>query len=90
MSTLLDSCFAAARRHLAAAKVAQKNALIWGLDVYKGGCRGERARMMRRHWHRQRAASLEEALRVRRKIHELRAQLRRLELDDTIPPRSAA
>ena len=87
--TILGSCYAAARKQLGDARVAQQNAVIWGMQVYKAGRTGEKARFMRKHWHRQRRSRLEEALRIRTRIRELRAQLRELEQGNTEPPRAA-
>lgn len=90
MSALVAASFAAARRHLAAARDAQRLAILAGLDIYRAGRRGAVARMMRTNHDRQRAAHLEEALRVRAKIKPLRAELVRLERATTEPPRLAA
>lgn len=90
MSVLVASCYAAARRSLERARVAQQNALIFAVDVYRGGALGRRGRRLQKEWHQRRAVHLAEVLRIRRQIRELRAELRRLELDDTLPPRSAA
>lgn len=89
MSTLLGSCYAAARKQLADARVAQQNAVIWGMQVYWAGKAGRKARMMRRYWHRRRDSHVREALRIRTKIHALRAELARLAARDTEPPRAA-
>lgn len=87
---LLEASYAAARRHLKNAREAQKQALLFGMLVYKAGARGRGARMLRKTWDDKRSMWLREALAVRSKIRLLRAELRRLELEDTIPPQAAA
>lgn len=73
-------CFAAARRHLADARVAQRNAVYFGMRRYHAGRAGRDARLLAKHWDQKRAMWLREALRVRTNIHALRAEVRRLAL----------
>ena len=102
VSTLLASCYAAARKHLAKARTAQSEALYGGLGVYRGGRVGKDARSLRDRKDREHADHLAEALRIRAKIRELRAELLAIESDiitahegihtdntDTDPPRAA-
>lgn len=87
---LVEAAFASARRHLKDARVAEQNALIFALAVYKGGEPARRARFLRAYWDKKRRLHLEEALRVRRNIHLIRAEIRKLEAAGTTPPRTAA
>lgn len=90
---LLDSSFAAARKHLVEAREAQGHAIRAAIHFYRGGRLGRVAHYDFRRWDERRTAHLQEALRIRKRIHQLRAELRRfaaLALEDTIPPHTAA
>lgn len=88
--SLVGSSYAAARTHLKRARTAQGEALYYALYVYHGGIRGSTARVKRAHWDTLRSAHIGEALRIRRQIVRLRAELRNLSLNDTIPPQGDA
>ncbi len=85
-STLLTACFAAARKALAKARVAQREAILASIDQYRGGARGRKARLAFRRYDRQRSACLTEALRIRSRIHTLRLELHALETAPTDAP----
>lgn len=77
----VEAAFAAARKHLQDARTAQQNAVLFGMKRYKAGKLGRDARFMAHTWHQKRKLHLADALRVRKAIHHLRAELRRHELE---------
>lgn len=68
----IESTFAAARRHLQAARVAQENALIWGRGIYQAGYLGRTARRMTKMWSDKRAMWIGEAMAERQRAKLLR------------------
>lgn len=87
-NALVEAAYASARRQLKDARIAQQNAVWWGMMIYKPGKRGADARRMRKHWDEKRGAWLDRALAIRRNIRQLRVEIARLELAATLaaPP----
>lgn len=88
-SCLLESCYAAARKHLTKARAAQEEALYAGLGIYRGGRVGKDARWLRDRKDRERADHLAKALRIRWQIRQLRIEILAITSHDTEPPRVA-
>jgi hypothetical protein len=83
VNAFVMSTFASARKALAAARVAQENALLFALDQYAAGPKGHAARRQMLFWHGRRAMYLRQALSERAKAKRLR-----LTIADTMPPES--
>jgi hypothetical protein len=91
VNAFITATLAAARANLHRASVAQENALIFALEVYRPGARGIDARKQRDFWDRKRAAFLREALRERanwKALRRLARESERIGLADTKPPES--
>lgn len=68
----IESTFAAARRALHSARVAQLNVLIWNQRIFMAGEKGANARFMVKHWSDRRAWWLGVAMKERQRAKLLR------------------